>query len=267
MTSRQLPLLIPAAPVYDEASFLEAASNEDARTWLSRTEIWPERRLALFGDADRGKTHLSRIWAARTAAEVLDGPSLSGFPDISTVAGVAIDDADRADEAALLHLLNAARELGRPVLLAARMAPAHWNVRLRDLASRLRAITAVEISAPDDDLLRRLLIHFLAQRRLVADEALHSRLLLKLPRSPDVLRAAVARLDREALTSRRRSVTPAMVRQALDSLVDSPGDSLGDSPGDSPGKFIEASLAEGDVQAKFSSERHDAPSPMKDQPE
>ena len=95
MASRQLPLMIPAEPVYDEASFLAAPSNEAARTWLGRTEMWPERRLALWGGADRGKTHLLRIWARRTGAEVLAAPSLSGFPEVASPSGVAVDDADR----------------------------------------------------------------------------------------------------------------------------------------------------------------------------
>jgi chromosomal replication initiation ATPase DnaA len=86
---------------------------------------------------------------------------------------------------------------------------------LGDLASRLRAITAVEVEAPDDELLRGLLLRWLALRRLVADEAVHDWLMLRLPRSPDVLRAAVERLDHDALVSRRRTVTPAMVRAAL----------------------------------------------------
>jgi chromosomal replication initiation ATPase DnaA len=212
---RQLPLPIPARHAYDEASFLAALSNEAARTWLGRTEVWPERRLALWGGEDCGKTHLLRIWAGRSGADVIDGPALSGFPEVASLAGVAVDDADRSEEAALLHLLNTARDLGRPVLLAARLPPARWTIGLRDLGSRLRAITSVEVGAPDDDLLRRLLLHWLAERQLVADETLHDRLLLRLPRSPEVLRAAVARLDMEALTSRKRTVTPAMVRDAL----------------------------------------------------
>jgi chromosomal replication initiation ATPase DnaA len=215
MTARQLPLVIPVGPAYDEAGFLHAPSNEAARTWLARTEVWPDRRLALWGDADRGKTHLLRIWAGRTGAAVVDGRLLSGFPEVASPAGAAVDDADHADEAALLHLLNTAHDLDRPVLLAGRAAPARWSVTLRDLDSRLRAITAVEVEAPDDDLLRRLLLLWLAERQLVADEALHGRLLLRLPRNPHVLRAAVARLDQEALASRVRTVTPAMVRDAL----------------------------------------------------
>jgi chromosomal replication initiation ATPase DnaA len=214
VTPRQLPLPIPARQAYDEAGFLAAGSNEAARTWLGRTEVWPERRLALWGGEDCGKTHLLRIWAGRNSAEVIDGPALSGLFEMASP-GVAIDEAERADETALLHLLNIARDFGRPVLLAARLPPARWTIGLRDLASRLRAITSVEIGAPDDDLLRRLLLHWLAERQLVADETLHDRLLLRLPRSPEVLWAAVARLDVEALRSRKRTVTPAMVREAL----------------------------------------------------
>ena len=108
--------------------------------------------------------------------------------------------------------------------------PADWATGLRDLASRLRAITAVEVEAPDDELLRRLLLHWLAERRLVADESLHNRLLLRLPRSPDVLRAAVARLDRDALASRKRTVTAGMVRDALAVGGDAEGTDA--SPGD-----------------------------------
>lgn len=220
MTSRQLPLPIPGRSTYDEGSFIAAASNDAARTWLGRTEVWPDRRLALWGDADRGKTHLLRIWTERSGADLLDGRALNGFPVIASPAGAAIDDADHADEAALLHLLNTARDLERPVLLASRLPPARWAIALRDLDSRLRAINAVEIEAPDEVLLRLLLLRWLSERQLVADEALHDRLLLRLPRSPQVLRAAVARLDRDALTSRRRTVTPAMVVDALAAVTE-----------------------------------------------
>jgi chromosomal replication initiation ATPase DnaA len=223
MTSHQLPLMIPARMAYDEASFLADASNEKARVWLQRTEVWPDRRLALWGGSGRGKTHLLRIWLGRHGAELMDGPALAGFPGIASPGGVAVDDADQADEAALLHLLNTARDLERPVLLASRLPPARWDVALRDLASRLRAITAVEVEAPDDDLLRRLLLRWLTGRGLVADASLHDRLLLRLPRSPEQVLRAVERLDEAATVSRRREVSAAMVRAALaDEAPDAP---------------------------------------------
>ena len=104
---------------------------------------------------------------ARTCAPA---PALSGLPELPA-AGIAIDDADAvADEDALLHLLNAAGEAGLPVLLAARTPPARWAAHLPDLASRLRAMTAVEIGPPEDTLLRTLLARLLADRQLRVPE-------------------------------------------------------------------------------------------------
>ena len=195
----QFPLPFPHRPAYEAAKFLPAPSNEAALTWLERTAAWPDHRLALWGEAGVGKTHLLHVWTARNAAMLLHGPALRAPEPVPLPAGVAIDDADgAADETALLHWLNTARENGVPVLLAARLPPARWAVRLPDLASRLRAITAVPIGPPEDALLRDLLARLLTERRLRRDPALEGWLLLRLPRSPAALREAVVRLDHAA---------------------------------------------------------------------
>jgi len=200
--SDQLPLPFPHQPAYAAADFLAAPSNEAALTWLDRTPDWPDCRLALWGEPGCGKTHLLRLWAGRRGAAVLAGPDLLGLPAVPPAGGVALDDADAmAEEPALLHLLNAAREARLAVLLAARTPPARWPVRLPDLASRLRAVTAVEIMPPEDSLLRALLLRLLADRQLAVRPDLQDWLLLRLPRSPAALREAVARLDQAALAA------------------------------------------------------------------
>ncbi|MGA3401665.1 MAG: chromosomal replication initiator DnaA [Acetobacteraceae bacterium] len=200
--SDQLPLPFPHQPAYAAADFLAAPSNEAALTWLDRTPDWPDCRLALWGEPGCGKTHLLRLWAGRRGAAVLAGPDLLGFPAVPPAGGVALDDADAmAEEPALLHLLNAAREARLAVLLAARTPPARWPVRLPDLASRLRAVTAVEIMPPEESLLRALLLRLLADRQLAVRPDLQDWLLLRLPRSPAALREAVARLDQAALAA------------------------------------------------------------------
>ncbi|HUB11445.1 MAG TPA: chromosomal replication initiator DnaA [Acetobacteraceae bacterium] len=202
MTRDQLPLPFPHRPSYAAADFLAAPSNEAALTWLDRTEDWPDHRLALWGASGCGKTHLLTLWSGRRGARLLPGSALSMLPEPPSPAGIALDDAEAlADEAALLHLLNAAREAAVPVLLAARTPPARWPVRLPDLASRLRAITAVEILPPEDSLLRALLLRLLADRQLAMGPGLQDWLLLRVPRSPAALCEAVARLDRAALAA------------------------------------------------------------------
>jgi chromosomal replication initiation ATPase DnaA len=213
---RQLPLPLPHAPHYSAADFLEAPSNAEALAWLDRTADWPQLRLALWGAPGSGKTHLLHLWAARQGGVVLSGAGLKATPPEQPL---AIDEADAAPEHPLLHLLNAAAEARLPVLLAGRVAPARWPVALPDLASRLRAITSVEIGPAEDALLRALLARLLAERQLAVAAEVQDWLALRLPRCPGAVRAAVARLDHLALAA-GRPVTRALAAMVLASLAE-----------------------------------------------
>jgi chromosomal replication initiation ATPase DnaA len=218
-TSGQFTLSIFRGPRFAAADFRPAPSNADACAWLRRTAEWPNHRLALWGEAGRGKTHLLHIWTQRTGAELRAGAGLTGLPDIPA-AGMALDEADAvADERALLHLLNAAGEAGLPILLAARAPPARWAAHLPDLASRLRAMTAVEIGPPEDTLLRTLLARLLADRQLRLPEPVQDWLVRRLPRSAAALLDAVGRLDAAALDQHRNITVPFATRVLADMLA------------------------------------------------
>lgn len=197
--ARQLALPFAHQTEYTAADFLAAPSNEAARTWLARTPDWPFGRLALCGPSGCGKTHLLHVWCARENAALWSGPGLRGVPALPARGGIAVDDADLAEETSLFHLINAAAEAGRALLLAGRQAPSRWAVRLPDLASRLRASTVATILPAEDSLLRALLARLLAERQLAVSEAVQDWLLLRLPRSQAAMREAAARLDRAAL--------------------------------------------------------------------
>lgn len=199
--TRQLALPFVHTPRFDDALFIVASSNADAVALLDNETSWPQARLAIWGGEGRGKTHLLHRWAGRRGARLLQGEHLTLAPPAGAS---AIDDADLADEPALLHHLNASAEAGFPVLIASRAAPARWAVRLPDLASRLRAMLAVEIAAPDDALLRGLFTRLLTDRHLPVAEPLRAYLLARLPRTAAALREATAVLDRLCLEARAR---------------------------------------------------------------
>lgn len=211
---RQLALPFRHAPHYAAEDVLHAPSNAEALAWLQRTAAWPFGRLALWGGASNGKTHLLHLWAGRTGATLHQGP----FLQAGWCAGpAAIDDADTADEPALLHLLNAAAEAGHAVLLAGLEPPARWPVRLPDLASRLRATATVELRAPDDATLRALLLRLLSDRQLIVPGAVQDWLLAHLPRTAAAMREAACRLDRAALAAGGR-VNRAMAARVADEM-------------------------------------------------
>jgi chromosomal replication initiation ATPase DnaA len=209
----QLPLPFEHQPQFDATDFIEACSNQAALTWLETD--WPERRLALFGPKGCGKSHLLHIWAQRTGANLLSGQALTDLDSLPRDGALALDDADAVgDETLLFHCLNIAADRRLAILLSGRTAPSRWPVQLPDLSSRLRAITAVEVGPPDDDLLAALLIKLMADRQLVISQAVQKWLLLRLPRSPAVLREVVGRLDEASLVS-GRAITRQLAARVL----------------------------------------------------
>lgn len=201
---------------YAASRFVASASNAEARLWLAQG-AWPERRLWLWGEAGCGKTHLLSIWAERRGALHVEAERLSPELFLSELppGGVAVDGLDSPfREDVLLHLLNHAREQRRPLLLAGRAPPARRDVHLPDLASRLRATTAIGIRAPDDALRANLLLRLLAERQIVVSQSVMDWLLRHLPRTADAVLDAVERLDGAAL-ARGQAVTRALAREVL----------------------------------------------------
>jgi chromosomal replication initiation ATPase DnaA len=85
---------------------------------------------------------------------------------------------------------------------------------LRDLRSRLRALPAVALDEPDDELFRALIIKYCADRQMSVDEAVVSYLTTRIERSYAAARQAVALLDAEALRQ-GRPVTRALAAELL----------------------------------------------------
>lgn len=197
------------APTYARADFVVADGNREALAWIDRWPDWPAPALALSGPVGCGKTHLGRIWAARTQATVLEGKDLDGktVADLTALAdasrAIVVEQAERTPERALFHLYNLVRERGGSLLLIAEHPPAHWRITLPDLASRLRAAPAVAVSPPDDDLLGSIILKQLADRQLHAGAGVVHYLVSHMERSADAARRVVAALDRRALVERR----------------------------------------------------------------
>jgi chromosomal replication initiation ATPase DnaA len=213
---RQLAFRLDHAESFAREDFLQGASNENALALIEHWPDWPDRIVALVGPAGAGKSHLASIWAAQSGARFLSARALHSAhlpSSLATGALVVEDVADGvADERALFHLLNLAREENAHLLFTARKPPTQWNVALPDLASRLRVLPAVVVAAPDDTLLRALIVKLFADRQLAVDESLVGYLAGRVERSFAGVRSAVETLDREAL-HRKRPVNRALAAE------------------------------------------------------
>ena len=215
---RQLALALPHAESLTRDNFMEGSANAQALALIDAWPDWPNRVMMLVGPEGCGKSHLASIWAAEAGARSVAAHTLTpdNVPDALTTGALVVDDLDPAsfDERALFHLLNLAREDEAYVLLTGRTLPSVFPVDLRDLRSRLRAVSVVTLTPPDDQLFRALIVKFCADRQMSVDDSIVSYLATRIERSFAAARRAVELLDGEALRQ-RRPVTRALAAEIL----------------------------------------------------
>ncbi len=205
-TPRQLALALNHTESYGRDDFLPGPCNQAALALIESWPDWPAHAVALIGPEGAGKTHLATIWAAASGARVISAHALDEAaigPALATGALVIEEAAAPADERALFHLFNLAREEKAHLLFTARTVPAAWPLALADLKSRVRAMPVVSLEPPDDAMLRALIVKVAADRQLNLDESVVSYLLIHAERSFAAARAAVIALDHEALRQGR----------------------------------------------------------------
>jgi len=218
---RQLALSLDHAESFAREDFLSGPSNASALALIESWPDWPNRSVALVGPEGSGKSHLAAIWAAEGGARFLAARALAttSLPAALATGALVVEDLSVGafDERALFHLLNLAREEQAFLLLTARTPPAGWTLAIRDVASRLKALPVVAMSAPDDALLRALLVKLFADRQLNVDESLIGYVATRIERSFAAARAVVARLDQEAMQLKRpltRALAAELLREA-----------------------------------------------------
>ncbi len=223
----QLRLQMDLPPVYDYGAWIRHAGVEEA---CNRLALWSVHggNIWLASEASAGKTHLLRTFAAdQTAIAMLDVPadnhtrnswqlaqqwmeSLQGYKCwlIDVPAGAMAEPTALA----LFHLLERARDLQCPVVIA-------WRGEIDDLppelSSRLLAMEKINMAAPaDDDVLLNVLRSSAGRLQWDIREQVLQAMLTYLPRQLDILVAALQALETLSFEQKHKP-GPAWVKQQL----------------------------------------------------
>ncbi|GJM02542.1 MAG: chromosomal replication initiator protein DnaA [Rhodomicrobium sp.] len=207
----QLALDFPHRPAMGLEDFFVSGSNRAA---LQQIDLWPNwsaPALYLQGPKGSGKSHLAHVWQLASEAVIF---SAADFDMAAAEAhdgdAIVIEDLDvhsvagRIDERALFHLINLAKEQGFHILFSGAMAPGQIEISLPDFRSRLRALPVAAIEAPDDMLLRTMLIKQFQDRQIDVQPNLIEYILPRMERSFVGVGQLVELLDKSALQSGRR---------------------------------------------------------------
>lgn len=224
----QLPLALRCPPDQRFETFVGAPTGALLQLRaFARGDTGTGEALYLAGPAGTGKTHLllaacaeaetagrrtaylplaAAVGRLREALEAFEHADLVALDGLDAVAGT------REDEIALFDAHNRARDAGRRLLYAARVAPDALPLTLPDLRSRLSQCVRLMLE-PLDDAGRADVLRLRAQRRgLQLEDAAIDWLLRRVDRDLASLTELFDRLDRESLAAQRRLTVPFLRR-------------------------------------------------------
>lgn len=215
---QQLTLGLSRPASYAPEDFIITPANREAWSWIQLWPAWNGRILALYGPAGSGKTHLAHCWLSGGQGYLFSEEELARIhPRQLLQMGERLVFKYRRGALPaepLFHLINLVREQSAGLLILSENAPARWDVALPDLASRLRAIPAVELTAPDEELLVAVIAKRFADLELRVPAEVVRYIVQHVPRTFAAVQQVVLLVDRLSLEA-KKNITVPFVRQVL----------------------------------------------------
>ncbi|WP_279090655.1 HdaA/DnaA family protein [Bartonella apis] len=218
----QLPLSLSHPTDFYSDDLVVTKSNKSAYELIERWPDWPMPVAVLVGPDGSGKTHFATVWADISKAKEIEPDQLDqAITFIEKGIPVLVEDMGGVDfnEVVFFHLINSVKESHvinpkTTLLITARKGPSNWNVKLDDLASRLRSVTLATLDQPDDELLNAVAFKLFSDRQITVDPSVVEFLVSRSERSLFALGKTVDQIDRLAL-QRKSKITKALVSEAL----------------------------------------------------
>lgn len=201
---QQLFLDFPLKEEFLAEDFFVSNANYQAFRYIMQWPSWTDsvysRILFLYADKGSGKTHLAHIWQNIAKAEFI---TLESYREACSDALIIENIEKISDEEGLFHLINFVIENKKYLLLTSQASPSKLRFKLPDLKSRINALTHVSIEAPDQELLKAVLLKNLSERQLKIHPATIDYVLSRIDRSFEELFNFICNIERYSKTNKR----------------------------------------------------------------
>lgn len=169
-------------------------------------EKWPfkikDNFVCMVGEKGSGKTHLSSIWAERLGADIIN-PSSDIFnkwygivSSENTQKYFVLDDADLInDDILLFYIYNTIKEKNAYLLMTAMTAPIKWDLKFKDIKSRLSTLNIIRIQKPNEHAIISIIEKMLLQRGIVTKENVIEYIANRIERSYESINYWINKLD------------------------------------------------------------------------
>ncbi len=169
----QLSFDFPFQEKFLPDDFVVSSCNKSAfdfvRNYSPRNDKTP-RTFCISAPESGGKTYLANIWRRKFDAEILNLKDLENVNLVRTIKAqrfYIIEDVDSIkNRELLLHVFNLIQEKLAFLMMTSSASLSLIDFRIDDLNSRLKNVFEIEISKPDDDLIKMLLVKNFSEKQL-----------------------------------------------------------------------------------------------------
>ncbi|MDG1436392.1 MAG: DnaA/Hda family protein [Rickettsiaceae bacterium] len=214
---KQTAFFLSGSDAYDLNEYMVSSSNNEAYSTLNN---WPngwgvrpyEKTLIIQGEKSSGKTFLAKKWAKQSGALFIKKTHELTESILEHHNAFIIEDFDGSwSEEKLLHHFNIIHESGKYLLITTTRIP---DIKLPDLASRIKSCNKVSIGMPDDDLMKMLIFKLFSNYSIRVPNEVIEYLVKVLPREFPEIITSVNQLNMFALEHKRKITIP-LIKQVL----------------------------------------------------
>ena len=153
----QLIFKFPFKTTYFEKDFFVSQNNFEAYKLIESWPKWPDKQINIFGPSGCGKTHLINILSKRLNLISVDAVKFDEKINdiIQNFDCIVIDNYDgNIKEDSFYSFLNQVRQLNKIIVINSLQNVKSFQIKLKDLKSRINSFLEIEIGLPTDDLIR-----------------------------------------------------------------------------------------------------------------
>ncbi|UTO29045.1 DnaA regulatory inactivator HdaA [Bartonella harrusi] len=222
----QLPLNFSYNSAFQFDDLVVTESNRMAFQLIDHWPNWILPIAVLVGKEGSGKTHFSRVWAQKAEAFIVPCNEIDQAVVVaSSGRSFLIEDIDAGEisETGLFHLINSIKQANldacrATLLITARTVPSLWDLKLKDLKSRLNSVMLVTINQPDDALLTAVAFKLFSDKQIIVHPDAVYYLVRRCERSLFALKRVIDSVDRLAL-QRKSKITRAVIGEVLNMQI------------------------------------------------
>ncbi len=217
----QLSFDFPFQDKFLPEDFIVSSCNQGVFEFVQNYDLSNEnlpKIFAVVAPKFAGKTYLANIWQRKTDAEFLNLKELESTNLIRLIRAkrfYIIEDIDQIkNQELLLEIFNLVQEKTSFLLLTSSTNLNRLGLKIKDLNSRLKNVFTLQITKPDDHLIKMLLIKNFAAKQLKVSDKVVDFLAKNLQRSFAAIFDIVKLLEFYS-REKKRNITIPLAREVL----------------------------------------------------